>query len=98
MPDAVKVIYVTLLYAEPAGTWRAQVELAEGATVADAIKGSSVRKQRPDIEIREERLGVFSRKARFDTVLHDGDRLEIYRPLKLDPKEARRQRARGEGC
>lgn len=85
---------VSVVHAESGLAFSASVDLPAGATVADAIARSGIRTLRPDIVIDAARLGVFSRKATPDTVLHDGDRVEIYRPLKVDPKEARRQRAR----
>ncbi len=43
--------------------------------------------------VSADRLGIFARKADFTTLLQEGDRVEIYRALKVDPKEARRKRA-----
>lgn len=94
MPEPSR-IRVAVVFAEPGRVFAAELELPFGATVADAIARSGFRTARPDAEVREDRLGIFSRKASFATVLRDGDRVEIYRPLKLDPKEARRLRARG---
>lgn len=94
MPDAA-CIRVSVVYAEPDAVFDVALELPAGATVVDAIERSWIRQRRPGIEIREDRLGVFARKVAFDMPLRDGDRVEIYRPLKVDPKEARRRRARG---
>ena len=87
-------ITVSVMHAEPERMFSIELSLPHGATVADAIEQSGIRQARPDIEIREGRIGIFSRKASLGTVLRDGDRVEIYRPLKIDPKEARRKRAR----
>lgn len=68
------------------------VRLAAGATVATAITASGIERavaQTLDIH----RVGIFSRRVTADTCLRDGDRIEVYRPLVLDPKEARRRRA-----
>jgi putative ubiquitin-RnfH superfamily antitoxin RatB of RatAB toxin-antitoxin module len=48
----------------------------------------------PEVAFDPSRLGIFSRRVTADDLLHDGDRVEIYRPLTLDPKDARRRRAR----
>jgi putative ubiquitin-RnfH superfamily antitoxin RatB of RatAB toxin-antitoxin module len=72
-----------------------RVEVGKGATVMQAIEASGVRWDEPGLVVDPQRLGVFARKAGPDTVLRDGDRVEIYRPLTLDPKEARRRRAGG---
>lgn len=93
MPDAPR-IRASLVYAEPDAVFEATFELPDGATVADAIERSGIRGKRPEVVICADRVGVFARKAAFDTPLRDGDRVEIYRPLRIDPKEARRQRAR----
>ena len=87
-------ITVSVIHAEPERAFSVEFSLPHGATVADAIERSGIRHSRPDIEIGEDRIGIFSRKAFLGTILHDGDRVEIYRPLKIDPKEARRKRAR----
>lgn len=69
------------------------LRLAEGATVADAIECAGLRERFPDLEISPERLGVFADRRAPDDRLRDGDRVEIYRPLKVDPKVARRMAA-----
>lgn len=92
MPEAAR-IHVSVMVAEPARAWCAKVDLPAGATLAAAIVASGIHRARPDVEVSPERVGIFARKAGFDTVLRDGDRVEIYRPLKLDPKVARRLRA-----
>lgn len=85
---------MSVIHAEPVRACSIELSLPRGATVADAIERSGIRDVHPGIEIREDRIGIFARKASFDAILHDGDRVEIYRPLKIDPKEARRKRAR----
>lgn len=92
MPEPAR-IRVSVVYADPDHVFDAALELQQGSTVAAAIDGSRIRERHPGIEIRGDRLGIFSRKAALDTVLRDGDRVEIYRPLRIDPKEARRLRA-----
>jgi uncharacterized protein len=71
-----------------------QVELPQGSTVRDAIEVSGIVRMLPDGVVDFHRLGIFARKVAPDHNLHEGDRIEIYRPLLLDPMEARRQRAR----
>jgi len=66
------------------------VTLPAGATIADAIERSDIRGRFPDLEIDPARLGVFSSLRKPDDPVRDGDRVEIYRPLKVDPKVARR--------
>lgn len=71
------------------------VELEQGASVMQAIEASGVRRAEPNLVIDPARLGIFARRVGPDDVLREGDRVEIYRPLLLDPKEARRRRAGG---
>jgi len=85
-------IHVEVAYAEPQRQFLRRVELGEGATVADAIGASEIERE-AGIDAAGMALGIWSKPARASTMLHDGDRVEIYRPLKADPKESRRRRA-----
>ena len=87
-------ITVNVVYAEPERQVVRRVSLPVGSTVMQAIEASGIAQAVADLVIDPERLGIFSRKAAPDQVLGEGDRVEIYRPLTLDPKEARRRRAR----
>ncbi len=71
-----------------------QVSLPVGSRVISAIEQSGILQEMPEVAFDPSRLGVFSRRVAPDEILHDGDRVEIYRPLTLDPKDARRRRAR----
>jgi uncharacterized protein len=51
----------------------------------------------PDLDLREAAVGIWGRKARLEQLVRDGDRVEVYRPLKVDPKLARRERFRRQG-
>jgi hypothetical protein len=64
--------------------------LPAGATVSDAVERSGLRDRFPGLSIRPDRLGVFARACGPGATLRDGDRVEIYRPLTMDPKKARR--------
>jgi len=66
------------------------VSLPAGSTLADAIDISGLRERFPELEVDPERIGVFADRRAPDDRLRDGDRVEIYRPLKVDPKVARR--------
>jgi len=69
------------------------LELPLGSTLADAIDRSGLRRRFPALEIDSDRIGVFAEKRELNDTLADGDRVEIYRPLQVDPKEARRKAA-----
>jgi putative ubiquitin-RnfH superfamily antitoxin RatB of RatAB toxin-antitoxin module len=72
------------------------VELAvpEGATLEDVIRNSGILERCPEIDPAAVSVGVFNRLCAPGDRVRDGDRVEIYRPLLADPKEARRRRAR----
>ncbi len=89
-----ETIRVEVAYAEPEQQFLGSVELPAGATVCMAIEASGLRAAFPAVEIAADRLGIWNRPAGPDTRLRDGDRVEIYRPLKIDPKDIRRRRAR----
>lgn len=68
------------------------LSLASGATVAELLQQSGLLQSHP--EIKDLSLGIFSQMVSLTTVLKTGDRVEIYRPLLIDPMEKRRQRAK----
>lgn len=86
-------ITVEVAYALPQKQYLQRVTLDEGATVEQAIQASGLMTLRDDIDLAKNKVGIYSRPAKLDDVVHDGDRVEIYRPLIADPKELRRQRA-----
>lgn len=73
------------------------VELPAGATLIDAIRASGVLQRHPAIDLARSRRGVWGRVQGDDTALRERDRVEIYRDLQVDPKEARRVRYRKSG-
>jgi uncharacterized protein len=85
---------IEVVYALPQGADRVALELAPGATAADAVRASGLLARHPEIELASASLGIFGRVVAAGTALADGDRVEIYRALLLEPKEARRRRAR----
>ena len=87
-------ISVEVVLAMPERQELVALEIAEGATLADAIAASGLPEIFEGFEVDPSMVGIFSEKASLDQVLRDGDRVEIYRPLIADPKEVRRQRAR----
>ena len=85
-------IGVEVVYALPERQEIFSLRLPSGATVKEAIVASRVLSRHPEIDLAKNKLGIFARLVRPDTVLHDRDRVEIYRPLTADPKLVRRQR------
>jgi len=70
------------------------VELPIGATVLDAVNQSGLISQFNLWPACQLSLGIFGRKVNVDTILHEGDRVEMYRPLQIDPMAKRRIRAK----
>lgn len=89
MPDRIRV---EVAYAEPERQWLLRVELAEGASAADAITACGIERE-AGIDASAMSIGIWSKPVQSSRVLRDGDRVELYRPLKADPKESRRRRA-----
>lgn len=71
-----------------------ELELPEASTVGDAIEAARVRERFAGLDLGAARLGIWSRTCERGTRLRDGDRVEIYRELRADPKAMRRSRAR----
>lgn len=69
------------------------VDMAEGSTVEAAIRQSGILERFPEIDLTQNKVGIFSKPCGLDQPLDAGDRVEIYRALIADPKEARRNRA-----
>lgn len=92
--DPQETISVEVAYALPARQTLLALEVPRGTTAGEAVEASGVRSRHPELAGTELVLGVFGERVGADHVLEPGDRVEIYRPLQLDPREARRQRAR----
>ncbi len=88
------IVRVQVCHALPAETFVVELELPAGSTLLEAVKASGVLQRYPQIELATQKLGIFGKLRPADTVLRDGDRVEIYRPLQADPKETRRRRAK----
>ena len=91
---AERALTVEVVCADAGQVIRRRVELAPGSTVMQAIETSGITAWLPQAMLDPARLGVFARRVSAGHVLTDGDRIEIYRPLQLDPMDARRRRAR----
>lgn len=86
-------IRVEVVYATRERQVLVALELEPGCTVEEAITRSGLTREFPEMQVDPDAIGIFSRKVPPDHVLSPGDRVEIYRPLVADPKEARRKRA-----
>ncbi|WP_373081152.1 RnfH family protein [Zhongshania sp.] len=93
--DDKKTIHVEVAYALPDKQRIVALELPEGTTVRAAAMQSGLDKQFVELDLSSVDLGVFGKGVSKpeEQALKNGDRVEIYRPLIVDPKEVRKQRA-----
>lgn len=83
---------IEVCYARPEAQTLIALTLPAGATVRDALAASGITTRHPEIDPATVKVGVFGKLATLDTPLADHDRVEIYRPLIVDPKLARQRR------
>ncbi|MCW8346096.1 RnfH family protein [Vibrio sp. ZSDZ65] len=87
------LIHVEVVYALPDEQRVFTIVVNHELTVEEIIEKSGVLDIYPDIDLKVNKVGVFSRNVKLDATVRDKDRIEIYRPLLADPKEIRRKRA-----
>ena len=85
------MLEVEIVYAWPDRAWPVRHVLPAPATVGQALQRGLP--DAPGLQVDPARLAIFGRAVGLDTPLHDGDRIELLRPLAMDPMEARRRRA-----
>lgn len=88
-----ETIEVEVAYALPERQLILKVEVPLGASAIEAVRLSGIEEQFPEIELGKNRLGVFGKLCKPERMLQPGDRVEIYRPLIVDPRAARRELA-----
>jgi len=86
-------IAIELVYCSETRQHVLALTLRAGSTVGEAIEFSGLAATCPEIEASATRVGICGRIVPRDAVLQNGDRIEIYRPLLADPKQARHRRA-----
>lgn len=87
------LIEVEVVYAKPEEQMLVALKVAEGATIEQTIQASGLVNRFPEIDFSLNRVGIFGGACSLDQTVKHADRVEIYRPLIHDPKDARRQRA-----
>lgn len=86
-------INIEVVYGTPEKQLILKVLVASDATVEQTIETSGISQHFPEIDLSENKVGIWNRTCKLTDTLKDGDRIEIYRPLIADPKEVRRMRA-----
>lgn len=87
------LVRVSVVYASPDRVIEIETMVGAGASLRDVIVGTGILTQAPELDLASLDVGVFNHPRQLDSSARDGDRIEIYRPLLIDPKEARRVRA-----
>lgn len=84
---------VEVAYALPHQQLIIPVQIPPESNAEAAIKASGILQKFPEIDLNVNQIGIFGKLSKLDAPLRNLDRVEIYRPLIADPKEARKQRA-----
>lgn len=88
-----ELLEVEVAYAQPDRQVILGVRVAAGTTLEEAVRRSGLLERFPEVDLAVNKVGIFGKASRLDAVVEAGDRVEVYRPLIADPKEARKQRA-----
>lgn len=95
-PASLRIAVAVSLNAGEAEEW--ELQLPAGAALADALAASVVLGRLKSVDISEAGCGIWGQRAAPSQLLRDGDRVELYRPLTVDPKVARRERFARQGA
>lgn len=95
---ALPQIQVQVCYATPTMEFLRTLTVADGVTLGQAIELSGLLREVPGIDLATALVGIYGKKRSLDSVLRQHDRVEVYRPLIADPKDARRRRASGKAA
>ena len=87
-----ETIEIEVIYAELEKVWQFQLRVPVNSTVADALAIAQQHFDWPNIVVSPELLAIYGQAATLQTRLHEFDRVEILRPLLIDPMDARRGR------
>lgn len=85
---------IQIAYADVTGVHLSEHDVQQGCSAGQVIKSSGVLEKFPAIDLQRNKVGIFSKVIELDAIIHDGDRIEIYEPVQVDPKQARRNRAK----
>ncbi|MGB2080136.1 MAG: RnfH family protein, partial [Vibrio sp.] len=88
-----QILHVEVVYPLPHEQKVFTLAVRPNMSVEAIIQESGVLEQYPEIDLSKNKVGIFSRNVKLDSLVQDKDRIEIYRPLLADPKEIRRKRA-----
>lgn len=93
------LITVEIVYAKPLEQVLLSIQVSPEINVKQAVEQSTILERFPEIDLdKENKVGIFGKVVTLNQSLRNGDRIEIYRPLIVDPKEVRKQRAKKSQC
>ena len=98
MADALPIRLTVVYSPAPREVREWALELPPGARVQQALEASGLATEFPELDFSRVTAGIWGRKAGPQEPVHEGDRIEVYRPLRVDPKVARRERFRSQGA
>jgi putative ubiquitin-RnfH superfamily antitoxin RatB of RatAB toxin-antitoxin module len=87
------IIHIEVSYALPDKQVILTLDVDKQLSIEDIIKKSGILEQFPEIDLSQNKVGVFGKLKKLTNALREGDRIEIYRPLIADPKKIRKERA-----
>ncbi|WP_348698491.1 RnfH family protein [Duganella fentianensis] len=86
------MLNIEVCYASDELQFLQALQVPAGSTIAQGIALSGLAQRLPQLDLQAMQVGVYARKKTLDTPLREHDRIELYRPLIADPKQARRRR------
>jgi hypothetical protein len=91
-----KPLAVSVTYADPENPLWLKVQVPEGSTVEDAIRATDLLTRYPDLDLKTIKVGIFGKATQLEQPLNEGDRVELYRPITVDPKTVPRRKKTAE--
>lgn len=93
IPAQTGMITVSVCYARPDWQFLRQLQVPAESSLQSALEQSGLLQAVPELQLDQVKVGIFGKLKTLQTPLRSGDRVEVYRPLIADPKDARRRRA-----
>lgn len=88
-----QMMVIEVAYALPEQQWLLVEQVPEGCSVGEALLASRLHQELPELVFEDGKVGIFGKAVKLSQPLRAGDRIEVYRPLLVDPREARRRKA-----
>ncbi len=86
------MIKIGVAFATPANQVWYNVDVQKGATIREVIEISGILEQFPEINLENQEVGIFGKVVQLEALPREGDRIEIYRPITVDPSTVKRRK------